>query len=233
MFNYSHFLTIIVLWIQLFLKKMFPLKHIYINYKVITPIFSSTIRLAKKYVYLAISGKSSDDIYDLAKNEYEKESKKTKQASGYIAKEDYENTLLRNTESMKIASENSVSTTFNFSQFSQQSHHHETSQDSNSSAIKQRLNIQHNPSLQNSSSKNNITSAALRENMDSNSARKMSAQKNFTGRDQSNISPYNSVEKNKSGKKTFVGGGGHFSGNSCGISTPSTFKVKRQISFDN
>lgn len=177
-------------------------------------------------MYLAISGKSSDDIYLLAKNDVESKNKATR-VSGYIAKEDYENSVLKTTERSKVLSENSVDS-FSFSQFSQKSQI-DPQDDANLSAIK-RLTIQQNPSLQNSSSKNNITSAALRENMDSNSAGKMSAQKNFTGRDQSNISPYNSVEKNTPGTKTI----GTFSGNKCArINTPSSFKVKRQISFDN
>lgn len=180
-------------------------------------------------MYLAISGKSSDEIYVLAKNEIEVKKKSTSRVSGYIAKEDYENSLQKNTENInKTVSVSSIES-FSFSQFGQPSQ--SEPQDPNLSAIK-RLTIQHNPSLQNSSSKNNVTSAALRENLDSNSAGKMSAQKNFTGRDQSNISPYNSVEKNtSSGMKTLVGGG--FSGSSCKINTPNSFKVKRQISFDN
>ncbi|KAL5286098.1 hypothetical protein ACFFRR_007656 [Megaselia abdita] len=202
------------------------LKSIFLEYyhKNGTSTSETMLKLAKKYVYLAISGNSSDEIYLLAKNDIEHK-KKTTRVSGYINKEDYENATQKNTESIKMISENSVDS-FNFSQFSQQSHNEP--QDTNLSAIKL-LNVQQTASLQNSSSK----IAALRENIDSNSAGKMSAQKNFTGRDQSNISPYNSVEKNTSGRKTTTLVGGNFSGNSCGINTSSTFKVKRQISFDN
>lgn len=173
-------------------------------------------------MYLAISGKSPTEIYVLAKNEIQLKKKTNSRLSGYIAKEDYENKSLKSSENIKT---DSSVTTFSFSQFGKQSQNEP--QDPDTSAMKG-LSIQHNPSLQNSSSKNNVTSAALRENLDSNSAGKMSAQKNFTGRDQSNISPYSSVEKNTSGRKA-IG----FSQNSCGGSTPSTFKVKRQISFDN
>lgn len=182
-------------------------------------------RLAKKYAYLAINGKSSDDIYLLAKNDIENKKKdKSTRLSGYIAKEDYENARLRNSESQQESS-------FNFSQFSEQSQSNLISENSQDFSAMKRLQSQTNPTLQNSSSKNNITSAALRENIDSNSAGKLSAHKNFTGRDQSNISPYNSVEKNMSGRKSFAAGS--FSGSGCGKSTPSSFKVKRQISFDN
>lgn len=48
--------------------------------------------------------------------------------------------------------------------------------------------IQSNPSLQNSSSKSNLCGVVLRENVDCELRR--SAQKNFTGKDQRNMSPY-------------------------------------------
>lgn len=88
------------------------------------------------------------------------------------------------------------------------------------------LPIQPNPSLHNSSSKSNLGGLALRENVHCEQRR--SGQKNFTGKDQRNISPY------------FGGGGG---GNSNGSarklqanaasSGGSGVKAKRQISFDS
>ncbi|TDG51601.1 hypothetical protein AWZ03_002061 [Drosophila navojoa] len=90
----------------------------------------------------------------------------------------------------------------------------------------QQLPIQPNPSLHNSSSKSNLGGLALRENVHCEQRR--SGQKNFTGKDQRNISPY------------FGGGGG---GNSNGsarkfqanaaTSGGSGVKAKRQISFDS
>ncbi|EDW01078.1 uncharacterized protein LOC6560512 [Drosophila grimshawi] len=90
----------------------------------------------------------------------------------------------------------------------------------------QQLPIQPSPSLQNSSSKSNLGSLALRENVHCEQRR--SAQKNFTGKDQRNISPYygGNSNSNSSARKlhnvpTATNGG------------DSGAKAKRQISFDS
>ncbi|KAH8413825.1 hypothetical protein KR222_009008 [Zaprionus bogoriensis] len=92
----------------------------------------------------------------------------------------------------------------------------------------ERLPIQPNPTLQNSSSKSNLGGLALRENVHCEQRR--SAQKNFTGKDQRNISPY------------YGGGGGNSNSNgsarklqasTAAGTADSGAKAKRQISFDS
>lgn len=82
--------------------------------------------------------------------------------------------------------------------------------------------IQANSSLQNSSSKSNLGGVVLRENVDCEIRR--SAQKNFTGKDQRNMSPYAGAN-NGSAVKAQTQLVTDFSANSA--------KARRQITFDS
>uniref|UniRef100_A0A6P4G375 Uncharacterized protein LOC108053794 n=1 Tax=Drosophila rhopaloa TaxID=1041015 RepID=A0A6P4G375_DRORH len=198
------------------------------------------LRLAKKFAFSVIAGKNADDVYLQARSQ-ESEAKRlsSTRLSGYIGPEEFaqRKLLLSQTSGVGAAagsgrslhnifgSENSIDS-FGLSQMSL------PQTDTQSSIVdrisedlfsKERQPIRPNPTLQNSSSKSNLGGLALRENMDCESRR--SAQKNFTGKDQQNISPY------------FGGGGSNGSARKfqlqpVGNSNNSGGKAKRQISFD-
>nr|XP_036219266.1 uncharacterized protein LOC106620791 isoform X2 [Bactrocera oleae] len=121
-----------------------------------------------------------------------------------------------------------------------------------------KLPIQPNASLQNSSSKNNMCGLALRENVNFEiEQQRRSAQKNFTGKDQRNVSPYANANNHYNNSSNSI----HLiaSNNSIPIASvlcsasmgksqlqtsksmsseanllhSGSTKVKRQISFDN
>ncbi|XP_036331937.1 uncharacterized protein LOC118743399 isoform X2 [Rhagoletis pomonella] len=108
-----------------------------------------------------------------------------------------------------------------------------------------KLPIQSNESQQNSSSKNNTCGLALRENVNFDSDQRRSAQKNFTGKDQRNVSPYahnnNHYFNNNQLKTNLIQGAsvGKLQLQTKNIALDSSLlhlgsnKVKRQISFDN
>ncbi|XP_016947401.1 uncharacterized protein LOC108022786 [Drosophila biarmipes] len=201
------------------------------------------LRLAKKFAFSVIAGKNADDIYLQARSQ-ETEAKRlsSTRLSGYIGPEEFaQRKLLLSQTSVAGAaagsarslhnifgSENSIDS-FGLSQMSLPMN---TCSDTQSSIVdriaedlftKERLPIRPNPTLQNSSSKSNLGGLALRENMDCELRR--SAQKNFTGKDQQNISPY------------FGGGGSNGSARKFQMppvvnSNNSGGKAKRQISFD-
>ncbi|KAH8348901.1 hypothetical protein KR084_012358 [Drosophila pseudotakahashii] len=202
------------------------------------------LRLAKKFAFSVIGGKNADDVYLQARSQ-ETEAKRlsSTRLSGYIGPEEFaqRKLLLSQTSAAGSAaagsvrslhnmfgSENSVDS-FGLSQMSLPTN---TCSDTQSSIVdrisedlfsKERLPIRPNPTLQNSSSKSNLGGLALRENVDCELRR--SAQKNFTGKDQQNISPY------------FGGGGSNGSARKfqmppVGNSNNSGGKAKRQISFD-
>lgn len=83
--------------------------------------------------------------------------------------------------------------------------------------------IQTNLSLQNSSSKSNLCGVVLRENVDCELRR--SAQKNFTGKDQRNMSPYTGGANGGSAVKAHTQLVHDIATNSA--------KARRQISFDS
>lgn len=157
----------------------------------------------------------------------------TTRLSGYIAPDEYESrkTVLSQTSLCNF--ENSMDS-FSFSQTSsmcltqpmQNSQISEKISLENPSSSKSamKLSIQPNASLQNSSSKNNLGGIALRENVDCELRR--SAQKNFTGKDQRNVSPYVSTA-GRSAKQASSYGSSLYEMNS------STARAKRQISFDS
>ncbi|KAI8038498.1 uncharacterized protein LOC128254656 [Drosophila gunungcola] len=201
------------------------------------------LRLAKKFAFSVIAGKNADDVYLQARSQ-ESEAKRlsSTRLSGYIGPEEFaqRKMLLSQASAVGAAagsgrslhnlfgSENSIDS-FGLSQMSLPTN---TCSDTQSSIVdrisedlfcKERQPIRPNPTLQNSSSKSNLGGLALRENMDCETRR--SAQKNFTGKDQQNISPY------------FGGGGSNgsarkFQMQSVGNSNNSGGKAKRQISFD-
>lgn len=195
-----------------------------------TSTSDTMLRLAKKYVCTVIAGKSADDIYILAKSKIEEEKKmSTTRLSGYIAPEEFESRKLSLTQSSICSFENTMDS-MAFSQnsaMSQTTHNLKNYEDimmeSSKSAIK--LSIQPNPSLQKSSSKNNLDGMALRENVDCE--QRWSAQKLFTGLDQQNVSPYaNPTMRSTTGQT--------ISFKSCLYDlNNSTTKAKRQISFDS
>lgn len=201
-------------------------------------------RLAKKFAFSVIAGKNADDIYLQARSQ-ESEAKKlsSTRLSGYIGPEEFaqRKMILSQASAGSLAtagstrslhnmfgSENSIDS-FGLSQMSQQTNACSDTQSSLVDRIsedlfsKERQPIRPNPTLQNSSSKSNLGSFALRENVDCELRR--SAQKNFTGKDQKNISPYyGGGSSNGSARKYQVP---LDNGNSSGQ------KAKRQISFDN
>lgn len=95
----------------------------------------------------------------------------------------------------------------------------------NKQESQQRLPIQPNPTLQNSSSKSNLGGLALRENVHCEQRR--SAQKNFTGKDQRNISPYFGGNSNSNGSARKL------QPSALAATSNSATKAKRQISFDS
>ncbi|XP_017073109.1 uncharacterized protein LOC108109186 isoform X2 [Drosophila eugracilis] len=201
------------------------------------------LRLAKKFAFSVIAGKNADDIYLQARSQ-ESEAKRlsSTRLSGYIGPEEFAQRKLILSQASGVGSvpcsgrslhnlfgsENSIDS-FGLSQMSLPTN---TCSDTQSSIVdrisedlfcKERQPIRPNPTLQNSSSKSNLGGLALRENMDCETRR--SAQKNFTGKNQQNISPY------------FGGGGSNGSARKfqlppVGNSNQSGGKAKRQISFD-
>ncbi|KAH8402024.1 hypothetical protein KR009_009148 [Drosophila setifemur] len=203
------------------------------------------LRLAKKFAFSVIAGKNADDVYLQARSQ-ESEAKKlsSTRLSGYIGPEEFAQRKMLLSQSSAggagtassirslhniFGSENSIDS-FGLSQMSQQTN---TCSDTQSSLMDrisedlfstERQPIRPNPTLQKSSSKSNLGGLALRENVDCELRR--SAQKNFTGKDQRNISPY------------YGGGGSNGSARKfqvppVGNSNNSGVKVKRQISFDS
>ncbi|KAH8299606.1 hypothetical protein KR044_003499 [Drosophila immigrans] len=209
------------------------------------------LRLAKKYAFSVIAGKQPDDIYLHARSqESETKLQSSARLSGYIGPEEFAQRKLllsqNSSQSMSqmslvrsktdgsmqnlFGSENSIDS-FGFSQMSQGA---ATSNSATQSSLmerisedlfsKQQLPILPNPTLQNSSSKSNLGGLALRENVHCEQRR--SAQKNFTGKDQRNISPYFGVSNsNGSGRK--------LQATATVVSGESSAKAKRQISFDS
>lgn len=196
-------------------------KRLFLEYYFKSNSTSDTmLRLSKKYVYCVMHGKTADDVYLMEKNDInnEKVAASTK-LTGYIAPDDYANFKklpIKKTNSFAFLSESSVDS-FNFSQSygcgptqsTQNSEHTKFSQNSllsvdssNMCAINNKLPIQPNKTLQNSSSKNNLNGLALRENVDCE--QRKSGLKNFTGKDQRNVSPYlEKVRLLSNIKKTF------------------------------
>ncbi|KAH8370383.1 hypothetical protein KR093_003236 [Drosophila rubida] len=208
------------------------------------------LRLSKKYAFSVIAGKQPDDIYLQARSqESETKLQSSARLSGYIGPEEFaqRKLLLSQSSSQSLSqmsllrsktegsmqnlfgSENSIDS-FGFSQMSQGA---TSSNPATQSSLMERISedlfckqqpILPNPALQNSSSKSNLGGLALRENVHCEQRR--SAQKNFTGKDQQNISPY------------FGGGNSNGSGRKLPttatvVSGESSAKAKRQISFDS
>ncbi|XP_011182927.2 uncharacterized protein LOC105212577 [Zeugodacus cucurbitae] len=111
-----------------------------------------------------------------------------------------------------------------------------------------KLPIQPNAALQNSSSKNNMCGLALRENVNFEFEQRRSTQKNFTGKDQRNVSPYangnNNYYNNNNNSlppatvlcSTAMGKSQlqtKLMSTETSLLHPASTKVKRQISFDN
>lgn len=212
-----------------------------------SPLYCNSLifahRLAKKFAFSVIAGKSADEVYLQARSQ-ESEAKRlsSTRLSGYIGPEEFAQrklllsqtssgvgTLAGSTRSLHnlFGSENSIDS-FGLSQMSSQLAETQSSlvdRISEDLFCKERQPIRPNPTLQNSSSKSNLGGLALRENVDCELRR--SAQKNFTGKDQQNISPYfggNGNGSNGSARK--------FQVPSAGNSNQSGGKAKRQISFD-
>ncbi|KAL7737633.1 hypothetical protein ACLKA6_007741 [Drosophila palustris] len=210
------------------------------------------LRLAKKYAFSVIAGKQPDDIYLHARShESETKLQSSSRLSGYIGPEEFaqRKLLLSQSSSQSLSqmslarskadgsmpnlfgSENSIDS-FGFSQMSQGA---VTSNSATQSSLMERISedlfskqqqlpILPNPTLQNSSSKSNLGGLALRENVHCEQRR--SAQKNFTGKDQRNISPYyNGGNSNGSGRK--------LQSTTAVPSVDSSAKARRQISFDS
>lgn len=201
------------------------------------------LRLAKKFAFSVIAGKNADDVYLQARSqECEAKRLSSTRLSGYIGPEEFAQRKLLLSQTSVVGSaagsarslhnifgsENSIDS-FGLSQMSLPTNACSETQSSIVDRIsedlfcKERQPIRPNASLQNSSSKSNLGGLALRENMDCEARR--SAQKNFTGKDQQNISPY------------FGGGGSNSSARKfqmppVGNSNHSGGKAKRQISFD-
>ena len=212
--------------------------------------------MAKKYVYPVTAGSSADDIYLQAKIQIEETKRQSStRLSGYIGREEYQQ-LKQQSLLQSLSLKGSTSSLFNadnsfdsfgpvsqtssgfcgstngmtmsqssfLGQISQDILISESSQTSNSRSASKL--IQHNATLQNSSSKSNLCGVVLRENVDCELRR--SAQKNFTGKDQRNMSPYT--------------GSGHNNNNGSAVKAHSQLitdiannsaKARRQISFDS
>ncbi|XP_037955430.1 uncharacterized protein LOC119685261 isoform X2 [Teleopsis dalmanni] len=158
------------------------------------------LRLAKKYVYNVVSGKTADDIYFHAKAQIDDNKRLScSRLSGYIPPDEYQQR--KNCQQSQHGSlQNLFSTetsidSFSFSHTSSGFYEHSTSQSNlleiipqddinysqnsvGSSKLSSQIS-QSNSALPNSSSKNNLGGLALRENVDCELRR--SAQKNFTG----------------------------------------------------
>ena len=211
-------------------------------------------------MFNVISGKSADDVYFQAKAQIDDNKRQsTCRRSGYISIEDYlqhrtseqfHQTSTTHSTSMQnlFSLDNSIDS---FSLISQTSTAACFSNSTNMSGLQssflgkfsqesfgsipalfqnavQHLAIQPNADLQRSSSKNNLVGLALRENVDGEQRR--SAQKNFTGKDQRNMSPYAAAAA------VGLGNGSAVKLNSSlllGELNSSAAKAKRQISFDS
>ncbi|XP_022226250.2 uncharacterized protein LOC111076674 [Drosophila obscura] len=201
------------------------------------------LRLAKKFAYSVIVGKNSDDVYMNARSQ-ESEAKRlsSTRLSGYIGPEEFAQRKLLLSQATSCSSQQSISQqtshsihnlfgsensidTFGMSQTTACTDTQSSLMDRISEDLfskEQQQPIRPNPALQNSSSKSNLGGLALRENVDGELRR--SAQKNFTGKDQRNISPYYGGGSNGSARKFQVPPN---SSHSSGV------KAKRQISFDS
>uniref|UniRef100_A0A1A9UV37 Uncharacterized protein n=1 Tax=Glossina austeni TaxID=7395 RepID=A0A1A9UV37_GLOAU len=213
------------------------------------------LRLAKRYVYQVTTGASVDEIYLQAKQHIE-ESKRSMRLSGYIGPEEFEKLQLHskscksqpsstlagsNSKQNISARNNSIDNVNELSQGSlnikaliakQTSFLDQLSQNSGdmqqlqTSNVAAKLPISSNGSQQNSSSKSNLSGVVLRENVDCDLRR--SAQKNFTGKDQRNKSPY-----------ACIGGGGQSSAVKAQthlvseLNISNCAKARRQITFDS
>lgn len=159
-------------------------------------------------MFWVIQGKTVDEIYLSEKNRNEAAKIATRKLSGYIGPNEYASQKERQNEAATSTARHSLNANLsNVSTTSTEAPHDERQP------------------LTNSSSKNNLTSNALRENHDSKSAQKNPT--SFSGRNQKNLSPYTDKSRttgnlNKS-TKVLVGNSLH----------SSLMKVKRQISFDN
>lgn len=155
-----------------------------------------------------IQGKTVDEIYLDEKKRLEATKNVATKLTGYIGPDEY---AMRK-ERLNEASSSTERRSLNSSQ-------------SENTSVTQENSIGERKPLTNSSSKNNVTSSALRENHDSKSAQKNSS--GFSGRNQKNLSPYNDKARSTSNlnksNKLLIGGSVH----------SSLLKVKRQISFDN
>lgn len=169
-------------------------------------------RLADRLVFWVIQGKTVDEIYLDEKKRIEATRNAAKKLSGYIGPDEY--ALQR--ERFNDAPTSSIRLSMNVN--SSQKTFVDAKMASENSIGEQKP-------LTNSSSKNNMTSNALRENHDSKSAQKNSS--GFSGRNQKNLSPYNDKARSASNlnkaNKVLVNSSVH----------SSLMKVKRQISFDN
>lgn len=154
---------------------------------------ATMLRLSDRLVFWVIQGKTVDEIYLDEKNRQEAAKNALKKPTGYIGPEEF--ALQKELLNKSITSTSTECA---------------TSQSSTSADRKP---------LTNSSSKSNLGMSTLRENHDSKSAQKnASANVNFSGRNQKNLSPYNANKQ-----KLLVGNSIY----------PNLLKVKRQISFDN
>lgn len=173
---------------------------------------SNCHRLADRLVFWVIQGKTVDEIYLDEKKRIEATKNASKKLTGYIGPNEYAMQIERLNEASASSARRSLNT----------SHTEKTSADikpTNENSIGERK------PLTNSSSKNNMTSNALRENHDSKSAQKSSVP--FSGRNQKNLSPYNDKARSTSNlnksNKLLANGSLH----------TGLLKVKRQISFDS
>lgn len=200
------------------------------------------LRLAEKFVFWVIQGKSVDELYlaEKARAEQEKQQQFGK-LSGYIAPEEFENrrkSQLRG--SSNILSQSLSMESFSFTQSSSQIRTQSSENLSQSSCsfsqqpsdnkmmafdeIIEKTCVASSTSneLNNSSSKNNLSGNVLRENVDSKSAQKNYL--SFSGKDQKNVSPYSDKVRASSNKPQRIFGSNSVHSN--------LMKVKRQISFD-
>ncbi|KAI9582779.1 uncharacterized protein LOC119636685 [Glossina fuscipes] len=215
------------------------------------------LRLAKRYVYQVTAGASVDEIYLQAKQHIE-ESKRSMRLSGYIGPEEFEklqlhskscksqpsSTLASSNSTQNIsARNNSIDNVNELSQSSfkalitkqtsfldQLSHSSGDMQQLQSSSGAGKLPIASNGSQQNSSSKSNLNGVVLRENVDCDLKR--SAQKNFTGKDQRNKSPYACREIGGGGQSSAVKAQTHLHLVSE-LNLSNCAKARRQITFDS
>ncbi|CAD7014387.1 unnamed protein product [Ceratitis capitata] len=242
------------------------------------------LRLAKRYVHYVISGRCADDIYIHAKAKIVREkNESSSRLSGYIGPEEYQRfkdsqkqqlhedqinsfsqSSMRSSSISNIFSTEPSLDSFRISginefalssTFTSQSQSLTESGSTKQFSSNKKMPIQSNSSLQNSSSKNNMCGLALRENVNFESEQRRSAQKNFTGKDQRNVSPYAHNNNNNYHNNNQLKASNNISSvpvtmcrtsaakaqlHTTNISSAdskllysASTKVKRQISFDN